>query len=87
MEDNLNDQQSLNLLHTPEEMNQSFIDIPDTDESELDNIYIPASEHKSWSENFTDVVVDFGGSNTFIIIIALILFIWILINAKLWTMI
>ncbi|HSN61314.1 MAG TPA: hypothetical protein VLR49_10290 [Ferruginibacter sp.] len=68
-------------------MNQTFKEIPDSDESDLDNFYIPASEHKSWSENFTDAVVEFGGSNTFIIIIALILFIWILLNAKLWTMI
>lgn len=87
MEDNLNDQRSLNLFHTAEEMNQSFKEIPDSDESELDNFYIPGTENTSWSENFTNSVVEFGGSKTFIIIIAIILFIWILINAKLWTMI
>lgn len=87
MEDNLNNSRTLNQFHSPEELDQTFNEIPGSDESELDNFYIPVTEHIGWSEKFTNAVVKFGDSNMFIIIIAIILFIWILINAKLWTMI
>jgi len=87
MEDNLNNPESFKQFQPPEEINQSIKDIIDSHETDLDNFYIPEAEHKSWSENFTNAVVEFGGSNAFIIIIAVILFIWILINAKLWTLI
>ncbi len=87
MEENLNNPESFKQFQPPDEISESFKNIIDSDEADPDNFYIPVTENKSWSEKFTNAVVEFGGSNAFIIIIAVILFIWILINAKLWTLI